>query len=67
MTTDKSKTVRRGMTSTHNTFDAAVAALQKLVSEAVQKGWKKSERVGGFKRRPDAFTSMPTAPKSGAK
>ena len=63
MTTDAKKKTARGMTTKYTTFDLAVAALDKLTQDAVKAGWRKSERAGGFKARPDAFTAMPTAPK----
>ncbi len=62
-TTDSKKKTARGMTSRFDTFDLAVAAMKKLEHDAVQKGWKKTERVGGFKAKPDAFSAMPPAPK----
>ena len=61
----KSKKNSRGMTQNFDTFDAAVAALTTLVQDAQKKGWKKSERAGGFKPRADAFSTMPVAPKAG--
>jgi hypothetical protein len=67
MTTDAKKKTSRGMTTKFDTFEAAAASVAKLVHQAVQKGWKRSERAGGFKARPDAFTSMPVAPKGGAR
>jgi hypothetical protein len=66
-TTDAKKKSTRGMTAKFETFDQAVEALGKLVNDAVQKGWKKTERAGGFKARPDAFSSIPVAPKAGGK
>ena len=67
-TTDvKKKTTTRGMTSKYTTFEMAVAALRKLEKDAIAKGWKKSERSGGFKSKPDAFTVMPAAPKTGGR
>jgi hypothetical protein len=66
-TTDGKKKPLRGMTSKYTTFDLAVAALRKLEKDAIAKGWKKSERSGGFKSKPDAFTVMPAAPKAGGK
>ena len=62
-TTDAKKKSTRGMTSKFDTFDLAVAALDKLVKDAVAKGWKRTERAGGFKAKPDAFTTIPVAPK----
>jgi hypothetical protein len=66
-TTDAKNKTTRGMTTKFETFDLAVSALDKLVKDAMAKGWKRSERAGGFKARPDAFTTMPVAPKTGAK
>jgi len=63
----KTKKTQRGMTKTVETFAEATAAVKQLVAEAQKKGWKRTERVGGFKARPDAFTSIPAAPKGGAK
>ena len=62
-TTDAKGKATRGMTATFDTFDLAVEALGKLAQDAMRKGWQKSERAGGFKARPDAFTTMPVAPK----
>jgi hypothetical protein len=66
-TTDAKKKSTRGMTRKFDTFDAAAGAISDLVKDAEKKGWKRSERQGGFKARPDAFTSIPVAPKGGAK
>ena len=67
-TTDaKTKKNTRGMTKKFETFDLAVAALKTLEDEAASKGWKKSTRSGGFKSRPDSFSSMPAAPKAGGR
>jgi hypothetical protein len=64
-TTDAKKKTTRGMTAKFTTFDLAVEALGKLVQDAMQKGWKKTERAGGFKARPDAFSTIPAAPLGG--
>jgi hypothetical protein len=63
MTRDAKKKTTRGMTTKYDTFALAVVALDKLLQDAVRAGWHKSERTGGFKARPDAFTTMPSAPK----
>jgi hypothetical protein len=63
VTTDAKKKTARGMTTKYDTFDLAVQALRKLAEDATQRGWHKSQKTGGFKPRPDAFTSMPQAPK----
>jgi hypothetical protein len=59
--TDAKKKTTRGMTRKFDTFADAVVALEKLVQDAQQKGWKRSERAGGFKPRPDAFSTIPPA------
>jgi hypothetical protein len=60
---DGKKKPVRGMTTRYDTFQLAVAALDKLVQDALHKGWHKTERAGGFKPRPDAFAAIPVAPK----
>lgn len=62
-TTDAKKKTTRGMTAKYDTFELAAAALGKLVQDAMQKGWQRAARSGGFKARPDAFTTIPAAPK----
>jgi hypothetical protein len=66
-TVDAKKKATRGMTQKFDSFELAVEALGKLVKDATSKGWKRTERLGGFKAKPDAFSTMPTAPKGGAK
>jgi hypothetical protein len=61
------KKTARGMTKKFDTFALAVAAVHELVHDAVTKGWKRRERSGGFKPRPDAFTTIPTPPASKGK
>jgi hypothetical protein len=63
MTTDAKKKTARGMTTKYDSFDLAVAALGPLTQNAMKAGWTKRARTGGFKARPDAFTSIPAAPK----
>ncbi len=52
----------RGMTEAHATFDEAKVALDALASKATKLGWLKP--TGGFQARPDAFSSLPVAPKA---
>jgi hypothetical protein len=66
-TTDAKKVSTRGMTTKFTTFEEAVSSVKKVEDEAVKKGWKRSVRAGGFVAKPDAFSSIPSAPKSGAK
>ena len=62
ITTDAKGKSTRGMTERHDTFEAAVDALGNLVQEANRQGWRRTERAGGFKAKPDVFSSMPAAP-----
>ena len=57
----------RGMTKNFDSFGAASDALRELVQDAQKKGWKRAERAGGFKPRPDAFTTIATPPLSKGK
>jgi hypothetical protein len=61
------KKTARGMTKKFDTFELATAAVDKLVKDAVQKGWQRTARSGGFKARLDAFTTLPTPPPSKGK
>lgn len=65
--TDSKKKSTRGMTRKFDSFAEACEVLKDVERDAVRKGWKKSARAGGFKAKPDAFTTMPVAPKAGAK
>ena len=62
-TTDAKNKTARGMTKKFATFELAVEELSRLLQDATQKGWQKPLRSGGFKARPDAFSTIPTAPK----
>ena len=57
------KKSQRGCTTKYETFDLAVAALGKLEKDALKNGWTRTERLGGFKAKPDAFSTMPKAVK----
>lgn len=61
ITTDAKKKSTRGMSTKYDTFEAAVSALAKLEKDATKAGWARTERLGGFKAKPDAFTTMPKA------
>ena len=52
----------RGMTERHRSFDAARARLSALAQEAEKLGWVRGKFQAVSK--PDAFSSMPTAPKA---
>jgi hypothetical protein len=67
-TTDtKTKKSERGMTKRFESFDAACEHLKGLAQDAMKKGWQRAERSGGFKARPDAFTTLPTPPSTKGK
>jgi hypothetical protein len=63
-TVDPDKKTTRGMTETHPTFDAARAALAGLAAKAEKLGWSRAVAGRGFVARPDAFTTLPAAPKA---
>jgi hypothetical protein len=67
ITRDAKKKTSRGMTRKFDTFERAVEALHELQRDAMKKGWTKRERSGGFKARPDAFSTLPQAPSKGKK
>jgi hypothetical protein len=62
-TTDANKKAVRGMTEQHSTWDAAKAAMSKLAKDAEKLGWKRQAAGRGFVARPDAFMTLPVAPK----
>ena len=67
-TTDtKTKKSQRGMTTKFETFAEACEQVQVLAKDAIKKGWTRAERSGGFKARPDAFTTLPTPPSTKGK
>jgi hypothetical protein len=55
----KKKVHTRGMTTKFTSWDLAVAAVDKLVSEAVKAGWTQRARRAGFEPRPDGFSTIP--------
>ena len=57
--TDAKRKAQRGMTAKYDTFELAVEAMHKVAQDAAKKGWKRVERSGGFKPRPDAFSTIP--------
>lgn len=62
-TSDGDKKPVRGMTQQHPTMDAATAALSGLATEAEKKGWARPAPRRGFVAKPDAFSTLPAAPK----
>lgn len=51
----KKRSNTRGATEHHATAEAAKAAQEKLVMQALKLGWARKERSGGFQAKPDAF------------
>ena len=65
ITTDTAtKKSARGMTEMHASFEAAKAAIAAAAAQATKLGW--SRRLAGrkFVARPDAFSTIPAAPKA---
>ena len=52
----------RGMSESHRTFEAAKARLDVLAKDAEKQGWVRGKFEAVSK--PDAFSSMPAAPKA---
>lgn len=62
MTRDAEKKTARGMTETHANMEAARAHLAKLAEQASKLGWRRGVRV--IAQKPDAFSKLPSAPKT---
>jgi hypothetical protein len=64
----KKRQGERGASAQHANADAAKAAIEKLAAAFVKNGWTRPERkaLGGFVRKPDAFT-ISNIPKPSAK
>jgi hypothetical protein len=56
----------RGATTQHATFDAARAAVEKMLAQALKLGWRQRENPGFRRAAPDAFATLP-APSAPAK
>jgi hypothetical protein len=56
----------RGMTERHANMDAAKAAIVVLATQAEKLGWLRPERRA-FATKPDAFATLPAAPKGKGK
>jgi len=59
------KKATRGMTEQHASMEAATAHLTTLAGKAEKLGWKRSTRKS-FNAKPDAFATLPAAPKPAA-
>jgi hypothetical protein len=64
ITTDAAKKSSRGMTENHATFEAAKAATEKMAKAAEKGGWQRKAARRGFVAKPDAFSTLPSAPKA---
>jgi hypothetical protein len=62
--TPGTKGMTRGMTEKHATFEDAKKHLSVLADKAMKLGWKRKATYRGFVAKPDAFSELPTAPKS---
>ena len=63
LTTDADKKTARGMTATHSNFDEARAAIVIRATQAEKLGWVRRAAGRGFVAKPDAFATLPSAPK----
>jgi len=63
ITTENKKSVR-GMTEQHATFEAAQLATSKIAKAAEKLGWLRKQKRQGFAPKPDAFSTLPPAPKA---
>ena len=66
-TTDADKKTSRGMTATYKSFDEAKAAIATSAAKAEKLGWTRRVAGRGFVAKPDAFNTIPAAPKAGKK
>jgi hypothetical protein len=64
--TDADKKTSRGLTENHDTFEAAKAAIAVSAAKAEKLGWTRRAIAKGFAPKPDAFSSLPAAPKGTA-
>ena len=64
LATDAAKKTTRGMRESHETFDAAKAAIEKSAKTAEKLGWKRRAPRVGFTPKPDAFKTMPAPAKA---
>ena len=62
ITTDAAKKSERGMTTAHESFEAAKAATEKMAKAAEKLGWKRRQARKGFVAKADAFTALPAPP-----
>ncbi len=67
LTTDAGKKTVRGMSETHASFELAKAATEKMAKTAEKLGWQRKAARRGFVTKPDAFSTLPPAPKAAKK
>jgi hypothetical protein len=58
------KKLSRGLSETHPSFEAAKSATEKIAAQAVKLDWVRRVASRGFAPKPDAFSSIPPAPKA---
>ena len=63
-TTDAAKKSTRGMTEQHADFATAKAAIATQAHAAEKLGWTRRLAGRGFVAKPDAFSTLPAAPKA---
>ncbi len=63
VTTTEGKTAVRGMTVVHANFEAAKAQIEADAVKAEKLGWTRRVAGRGFVAKPDAFKTLPPAPK----
>ena len=63
----KDKKSSRGLTAQHPSWDAAVTSTAATAKSAVKLGWTRREAGKRFAPKPDAFATLPPAPKAGKK
>src|SRR4029078_12917906 len=61
--TDAEKRTTRGMTEPHASMAVATTAIATLATKAEKLGWTRALAGRGFVAKPDAFTTLPAAPK----
>jgi hypothetical protein len=57
------KKTTRGMSADHPSFEAAKKETEKLAAKAAKLGWQRAAARRAFVAKPDAFSTLPAAPK----
>lgn len=64
VTTDADKKSARGMTESHSDLEVAKQLINSLAEKAEKLGWVRRSAGRAFVAKPDAFASLPAAPKA---